>query len=97
MRLYLMFVTAVCVLFMLESWGCGLYTSAAYTRVFTVLIKVFTGIWQMNYFKATGHSTDLDKTRKIINVIIITFLFIIMTVKNIWNEQSHLLTMFYLC
>ena len=21
---------------MLESWGCGLYTSAAYTRVFTV-------------------------------------------------------------
>ena len=23
---------------MLESWGCGLYTSAAYTRVFTVHI-----------------------------------------------------------
>ena len=22
---------------MLESWGCGLYTSAAYTRVFTVM------------------------------------------------------------
>ena len=22
---------------MLESWGCGLYTSAAYTRVFTVV------------------------------------------------------------
>ena len=21
-----------------ESWGCGLYTSAAYTRVFTVII-----------------------------------------------------------
>ena len=25
---------------MLESWGCGLYTSAAYTRVFTVLLGV---------------------------------------------------------
>ena len=24
---------------MLESWGCGLYTSAAYTRVFTVTRK----------------------------------------------------------
>ena len=24
---------------MLESWGCGLYTSAPYTRVFTVLMK----------------------------------------------------------
>ena len=25
---------------MLESWGCGLYTSAAYTRVFTVIAAV---------------------------------------------------------
>ena len=25
---------------MLESWGCGLYTSAAYTRVFTVLVFI---------------------------------------------------------
>ena len=24
---------------MLESWGCGLYTSAAYTRVFTVFFS----------------------------------------------------------
>ena len=24
---------------MLESWGCGLYTSAPYIRVFTVLMK----------------------------------------------------------
>ena len=24
---------------MLECWGCGLYTSAAYTRVFTVILK----------------------------------------------------------
>ena len=26
---------------MLESWGCGLYTSAAYTRVFTVYIIIY--------------------------------------------------------
>ena len=26
---------------MSESWGCGLYTSAAYTRVFTVIIIKF--------------------------------------------------------
>ena len=25
---------------MLESWGCGLYTSAAYTRVFMVIIMI---------------------------------------------------------
>ena len=25
---------------MLESWGCGLYTSAAYTRVFTVVYNM---------------------------------------------------------
>ena len=25
---------------MLESWGCGLYTSAAYTRVFTVFVML---------------------------------------------------------
>ena len=31
---------------MLESWGCGLYTSAAYTRVFTVF-----------YFSTLGVST----------------------------------------
>ena len=24
---------------MLESWGCGLYTSAAYTRVFTIIVS----------------------------------------------------------
>ena len=24
---------------MLESWGCGLYTSAAYTQVFTVYVN----------------------------------------------------------
>ena len=28
---------------MLESWGCGLYTSAAHTRVFTVLFKKLCG------------------------------------------------------
>ena len=27
---------------MLESWGCGLYTSAAYTRVFTVILQSFS-------------------------------------------------------
>ena len=29
---------------MLESWGCGLYTSAAYTRVFTVITIIRVSI-----------------------------------------------------
>ena len=31
---------------MLESWGCGLYTSAAYTRVFTVFVLARRGSLQ---------------------------------------------------
>ena len=35
--------------------------------------------YMINNFKATGHSIDHDKTR---NLIVTTFLLIIMTVKN---------------
>ena len=42
---------------MLESWGCGLYTSAAYTRVFTVMKIIITTIitqWNVNIMKDYG-------------------------------------------
>ena len=37
---------------MLESWGCGLYTSAAYTRVFTVICLPTKHLGDLkNFFK----------------------------------------------
>ena len=37
---------------MLESWGCGLYTSAAYTRVFTVILNL------ISYFSVKSNLSD---------------------------------------
>ena len=43
---------------MLESWGCGLYTSAAYTRVFTVHIyKTLFFAYRTYYFSFDGASS----------------------------------------
>ena len=63
---------------MLESWGCGLYTSAAYTRVFTVTVDI-ENLCQQNLYHTliTSHETHLAQnewSRRGIAVILIVII-----------------------
>ena len=44
---------------MSESWGCGLYTSAAYTRVFTVFYVLVRTASFASFASFSSYSSDL--------------------------------------
>ena len=61
-----------------ESWGCGLYTSTAYTRVFTVLIIYHKLNYQVNVTLDGQFVVDTESA--IANLLPFTTYFIIIWV-----------------